>query len=133
MAETKRPTPEQLQKQIEAYRNEFQNYKTYAKALRRVLERACKLHLREAIVTGRPKDVSSFAEKCIRRFETYPDAINQMNDLCGGRVVVQTQSQVESVRRFVEENFKVVETEDIRSEEHTSELQSLRHLVCRIL
>lgn len=113
MAETKRPTPEQLQKQIEAYRNEFQNYKTYAKALRRVLERACKLHLREAIVTGRPKDVSSFAEKCIRRFETYPDAINQMNDLCGGRVVVQTQSQVESVRRFVEENFKVVETEDI--------------------
>lgn len=113
MASSKYPTPEQLKQQITAYRQEFPIYNTYAQALRRVLERACKPHLHDAIVTGRPKDVSSFAEKCVRRFATYPDAIHQMNDLCGGRVVVQTQSQVESVRRFVEENFKVVETEDI--------------------
>ena len=108
-----RPTTEQLQKQIEAYRSEFRYYKLYAEALRRVLERACKVHLREAIVTARPKEVSSFAEKCVRRFATYPDAIHQMNDLCGGRVVVQTQSQVEAVRYFVEQNFTIVETEDI--------------------
>src|SRR5205814_9552544 len=29
-------------------------------------------------------------------------------------------------------NFKFVDYQDVRSEEHTSELQSLRHLVCRL-
>src|SRR5262245_41345431 len=29
--------------------------------------------------------------------------------------------------------FLFLETDDFRSEEHTSELQSLRHLVCRLL
>lgn len=113
MSEPKRPSPEQLQQQIAAYLGELPHYETYAKSLRRVLEAACKPHLREAIVQARPKDVSSFAEKCVRKFEQYPDAVRQMTDLCGGRVIVQTQSQVGSVRRFVEQNFTVTETEDI--------------------
>ncbi len=113
MSETKRPSREQLQHQIASYGAELSHYETFAKALKRILEAACKPHLREAIVQARPKDVSSFAEKCVRKFERYPDAVHQMTDLCGGRVIVQTQSQVESVRRFVEQNFTVAETEDI--------------------
>lgn len=110
---SKKLTPRLLKRQIKAYRKELPHYRTFAKALERVLKAACKPHLREAIIQARPKDISSFAEKCVRRFDRYPDAVHQMTDLCGGRVIVQTQSQVESVRHFVEQNFEVVETEDI--------------------
>jgi ppGpp synthetase/RelA/SpoT-type nucleotidyltranferase len=113
MPETKRPRPEELVAQIAAYEVERPRYQTYADALKRVLKAACRTHLGEAIVTARAKDVSSFAEKCVRKADKYPDPVHQFTDLCGGRVIVQTLSQVEDVRRFVERNFIVVETEDI--------------------
>jgi ppGpp synthetase/RelA/SpoT-type nucleotidyltranferase len=113
MATPNHPSPVQLQQQIAGYRKELPHYQAYAGALKGVLEAACKTQLREAIVQARPKDVSSFAEKYVRKFDRYPNAVAQMTDLCGARVIVQTQSQVESVRRFVEQNFIVVETEDI--------------------
>lgn len=106
-------TPELHKQQIEAYRREAPPYKTFAAALKRVLEEACKPAMPEAIVQTRAKGISSFGEKCVRKFDKYPDAVNQLTDLCGGRVIVQTLSQVEAVRRFVEENFSIVETEDI--------------------
>jgi ppGpp synthetase/RelA/SpoT-type nucleotidyltranferase len=113
MSETKRPSLALLAAQIKDYEKERPHYQTYAEALQRVLETACQRQLPEAIVTARPKGVSSFAEKCVRRSEKYPDAVRQFTDLCGGRVIVQTKSQVEDVRHFVEQHFIVVETEDI--------------------
>jgi ppGpp synthetase/RelA/SpoT-type nucleotidyltranferase len=112
MGKTKQITPEEHKKQIRLYKRERLHYKVYADVLKRILDDACELSIPEAVVQVRAKTVSSFAEKCARRFETYPDGAHEMTDLCGARVIVQTLEQVQAVRKFIEANFKVVEQED---------------------
>ncbi len=113
MSETKPTiTTEQLAYQVAEYTRMQPDYKAYAGALKRVLEQACRTAFPEAFVQAREKSVTSFAEKCVRRFETYPDAVNQMTDLCGGRVIVQTLGQVKAVRRYIEANFTVEESDE---------------------
>ncbi|MBN1567792.1 MAG: hypothetical protein JXA73_08080 [Acidobacteria bacterium] len=112
MADRQKLDPETHKKQIKAYTEVFPCYKTYAGTLRRVLEEACKTSFPEAFVQSRAKTISSFAEKAARKFDKYPDAVNQMDDLCGARVIVQTTEQVLAVRRFIETNFHIVEKED---------------------
>jgi ppGpp synthetase/RelA/SpoT-type nucleotidyltranferase len=105
-------TPEIHKQQIEALTNARPQYVTYADALKRVLERACQVSFPEALIQARAKTVSSFAEKAARKFDKYPDAVHQMTDLCGGRVIVQTVEQVKAVRSFIEANFEILESED---------------------
>jgi ppGpp synthetase/RelA/SpoT-type nucleotidyltranferase len=62
-------------------------------------------------VQSRAKTVSSLAEKCVRRYAKYPDAVRQLTDLCGARVVVQSQQRVQAVREFIEANFEIDEKE----------------------
>lgn len=112
VADTKRITPAQHRDQIEKYCKELPHYATYADVLRRVLERACKTAFPDAFVQSRPKSVSSFAEKAARKFAKYPDAVNQMTDLCGARVIVQTTEQVEAVKQFIENAFRVEESDE---------------------
>jgi len=85
-----RPIQEQLRDQIQKYGAEFPHYEAYAKALNRVLEQGCMPAIPEVIVQARPKSISSFAEKCVRKFVKYPDAVHDMTDLCGARIIVQT-------------------------------------------
>jgi ppGpp synthetase/RelA/SpoT-type nucleotidyltranferase len=105
-------TPEIHKTQIEAYAKVRPRFVTYADALRRVLERACQVSFPDVLVQARAKTVSSFAEKAARKFEKYRDAVNQMTDLCGGRVIVQTAEQVKAVRNFIEANFEILESDD---------------------
>jgi ppGpp synthetase/RelA/SpoT-type nucleotidyltranferase len=100
VAEKGQLTPEGHRQQIEAYSSVRPSYVTYADALKRVLERACQVSFPEAFIQARAKTVSSFAEKAARKFDRYPDAVNQMTDLCGARVIVQTAEQVRAVRSF---------------------------------
>src|SRR5437899_6400250 len=55
--------------------------------------------------------------------------------LSGGKAVaIQADAaDVEAVKGAVEKTVATFGRLDVRSEEHTSELQSLRHLVCRLL
>ena len=113
MSQTTQITPEQHKDQIEKYTAEKpEHYDLYAEVLKRVLERGCTVSFPEAVVQARAKAPSSFAEKCARRYDRYPDAVNQMTDLCGARVIVQTLEQVQSVRQFIEANFAIVEKDD---------------------
>ncbi len=112
MADTKKLTPEAHKQQIDAYEAQFAGYKTYAEALKRVLEKACGMSLPEAFVQARPKSIASFAEKCVRKQDKYKDPVNDMTDLCGARVIVQTLEQVKAVRQFIEANFKIEEKDD---------------------
>ncbi len=114
MGRRKQITPKEHKRQIRLYKTERRHYQVYADVLKRVLENACELSIPEAVVQVRAKSISSFAEKCARRFEKYPNAVRQMTDLCGARVIVQTLEQVQAVRKFIEANFKVVEQEDKR-------------------
>jgi len=112
MSQPARITPEQHRDQIEKYAKVYPAYETYAAVLKDVLERGCAVAFPEALVQSRPKSVSSFAEKCARKFGKYPDAVNQMTDLCGARVIVQTLEQVRAVRQFIEVNFNILESDD---------------------
>jgi len=105
-------TPEEHSKQIEAYIKERPSYETYATVLKRVFEGACAISIPEAFVQSRAKTASSFAEKCVRRFDRYPNAVKQMTDFCGARVIVQTIEQVKAVRQFIEDNFEICEQDD---------------------
>jgi putative GTP pyrophosphokinase len=112
MADKPKLTPELYREQIEKYRLEYQAYEVYARTLDRVFRNACKVSFPDSLVQSRPKNLSSFAEKMARKFEKYPDAVKQMTDLCGARVIVQTTEQVKAVRQFIEANFEIVEHDD---------------------
>jgi len=112
MAAKKQLTREEHRKQIEAYRAVFPRYKRFADVLKRVLEKACQTSFPEAFVQARPKGISSFAEKAARKHDKYPDAVHQMTDLCGARVMVQTPEQVAAVRQFIEANFQIHESDE---------------------
>lgn len=99
-------------RQIELFARERPDYEIYAAALKRVLEKACSGSVPEAWVQTRAKTVASFAEKCVRKYAKYKDAVHQLTDLCGARVIVHTLDHVQAVRAFVRCNFEVLEEDE---------------------
>ncbi|MEI6416078.1 MAG: RelA/SpoT domain-containing protein [Pseudomonadota bacterium] len=88
------------------------SYVIYARVLQRLLENACRTSFPTALVQTRAKTVSSFAEKVARKFDKNPDPVNQFTDLCGARVIVQTNDQVRGVREFIESNFTIIKADN---------------------
>ena len=106
-------SPEWLAGQVAAYKLVFPKLQLYAAAMERVLKAACAVAIPERIVQVRAKSVSSFAEKCVRKHDKYQsNPVEKMTDLCGARVIVQTIAQVDAVKLFIENNFKVIERDD---------------------
>ena len=103
---------EEHKRQIDEYQNMFSCYETYAQVLKRVLEKACKASFQDAFVQSRPKSVSSFAEKVVRKCGKYTDPVNMFTDLCGARVIVQTLEQVDAVKLFIKANFLIDEEDE---------------------
>ena len=105
-------TPEQHREQIEAYSKVVESYKVFADALRRILQTACQNAFPEVLVQTRAKTLSSFAEKAARKFYKYKNPVEELTDLCGGRVIVQTLRQVQAVCQFIDTNFEIVQKDD---------------------
>jgi ppGpp synthetase/RelA/SpoT-type nucleotidyltranferase len=85
-------------------------YERLAAVLREVLAHASARYAPLAIVQTRAKAIGSFAEKVQRKAAKYQagfDAISQITDLCGGRMITTSRSEVEHVCRFIEANFEV--------------------------
>lgn len=86
-----------------------------AKALTSVLNEARRKLAPEAIIQVRAKEVPSFAEKILRKKALYtdprsplpPDPLMRLTDLCGGRVICQTEAQVKAMTAFIEEHFEI--------------------------
>ena len=112
MSDKTQISPADHRKQIEEYARRRPDYEVYADTLKHILEQACLTSFPEALVQARAKTVSSFAEKAARKYEKYPDPINQFTDLCGARVIVQTTEQVRAVQLFIEAKFIIVEKDD---------------------
>ncbi len=123
------PTSTWHKDQIRKYRTEYEIYKTYADVLSKILEAASHLHAPLAIVQARPKSVSSFAEKAIRKHDKYKEPYRQLTDLCGGRIITHTQDQVDNICRFIQDNFEVdwANSLDVSSRLSTSEFGYLSH------
>ena len=99
--------------QINMYVDEFPHYEMYAQVLERILKRACELYAPLAIVQTRAKSVSSFGEKAIRKAYKYPCPVVQITDLCGARVITQTQEEANEICEFIKTNFVVDESNSL--------------------
>jgi len=90
-------------------------YEDYAGFLETVLKEACRKFAPLAIVNARAKDLTSFAEKSLRKRALYtdpkdplpPDPLVRMTDLCGGRAIVHTARQVEQMCNFIKVAFDI--------------------------
>ncbi len=113
---------EKHRQDIQQFAKEDTVYKTFADILNQVLVKASKLYAPFAIVQTRPKSVSSFAEKIIRK-NKYKDPLKDITDLCGARIITQTQQQVGRICQFIKENFQIDETNslDVSERLHVSE------------
>jgi ppGpp synthetase/RelA/SpoT-type nucleotidyltranferase len=96
-----------VEKQTNEYRRRYGKYKRYAEVLENLLKGIAKTYDLESIIHTRPKAIASFAEKVVRKSHKYRDPVNQLTDLCGGRVITQTQSEVTAFCRLVEEHFLI--------------------------
>ncbi len=59
-----------------------------------------------AVMQARAKKVPNYAEKVIKR-GTYVDPVNEMNDLCGGRVILHTKEEVSGACAWIRKAFVV--------------------------
>lgn len=100
-------TPEVLQRQIEEYAKERSAYVTYARYLEDLLRAACRELGVQAAVTSRAKELSSFMEKAALGRKHHPDPVHDFTDLCGARVVTDTEEEKHLVYRYVEEHFEI--------------------------
>lgn len=87
-------------------------YIEFAELIKTILNKAKdELHTM-AIVEARPKGVVSFSNKIISK-DKYKNPLVDMTDLCGGRVIVHFQSQVEKICNFIKENFEIDEANSL--------------------
>lgn len=121
MADDEKSLIAHVARQVAAYDEIRPVYEVFAKVLSEILSYAVKDLGVTAIVQARAKDKASFAEKSIRKRNTYPDAVNQLTDLCGGRIIVDCKDDIEPVRNFICEHFEISEEEDAFDRLRTTE------------
>jgi ppGpp synthetase/RelA/SpoT-type nucleotidyltranferase len=98
---------EWVEQQVGEYATLFPRYREYARVLREILQTAAKRYAPNSLVQTRPKAIASFAEKIQRKKAELSDPVHEFTDLCGGRVVVHFQEELQAMRRFVEEHFEI--------------------------
>lgn len=96
-----------VEKQTNRYKRIYPKYKRYANTLEELLKKIAKKHEIDCLTSTRPKAISSFAEKVVRKGHKYSDPVNQLTDLCGGRVITQTQDEVTRFCNLVKEHFTI--------------------------
>jgi len=101
--------------QVDAYKKVRDVYIVFAEILRSILHQTVKDLGISAIVEGRAKELPSFAEKCIRKRDEYPDPVNMLTDLTGARVITEYTDQIEPVCAFIRKHFEIDEanSEDV--------------------
>jgi len=87
-------------------------YKDFAILLEQILRKAVDHFGYIGIVQTRAKQVSSFSTKIILK-DKYKNPLTDMTDLCGARVILHFQSQVEKICAFIKENFEIDEANSL--------------------
>ena len=93
--------------QIENYLRVAPDYEELAKILDAIFTALADRYAPFAIVQTRPKSLSSFAEKIIRKRGEMSDPVNEFTDLCGGRVITHTQTEVTAICTYIEQHFDI--------------------------
>jgi ppGpp synthetase/RelA/SpoT-type nucleotidyltranferase len=106
---------ERFKQQVEAFSQVREVYEVFSEVLQAVLKQMVRDLGLEAIVQVRAKTVPSFAGKVIRKQDRYPDAVNQLTDLCGGRVITACTDDIPKICEFIRRHFEIDEanSEDV--------------------
>jgi ppGpp synthetase/RelA/SpoT-type nucleotidyltranferase len=88
------------------------DYLAFADFLDQVLNKAAGKFGFLAIVQTRAKSVASFSSKIIIR-NKYSKPLKEITDLCGARMILHFQSQVEKMCTFIKENFEIDEAKSL--------------------
>lgn len=95
------------ERQVREFKAHRPRYQQYAEVLQEILQQAASQCAPLAIVQARAKTISSFAEKIQRKRDLYINAIKDITDLCGVRVITHTQTQVRDVCAFIKTHFSI--------------------------
>ena len=95
------------------YKAEYPIYETFAATLEKILKEICRSYAPLAIVQARAKTFSSFAEKMARKAEKYMALGIGPTDLCGARVITETQAEVDRVSAVIREMFDIDEENSV--------------------
>ncbi len=101
---------EEIVREINIYKACRKDFVKYANLLKTILIELAKNISPESIVQTRAKTVTSYAEKIQRpgKAEEYgPNPVDDLTDLCGGRIILPTLDDVKKCCQIVEENFKI--------------------------
>jgi ppGpp synthetase/RelA/SpoT-type nucleotidyltranferase len=96
-----------LRDQVEDYGELFPRFKRYAELLHEVLQAAAKRYAPLAIVQTRPKAIASFSGKALLKRQKYSCPVHEFTDLCGGRIIARTRSEVIALCDFIERTFDI--------------------------
>ncbi len=99
-----------VKKEVELVKPLLENYGQFRNCLNAILEEARKKQKINAIIQTRTKEISSFAEKCIRKRKQYPKPSYMLTDLCGARIIVESKDQIEVFSEFIREYFEIDES-----------------------
>jgi len=94
-------------RQIKKYSALKPKYRKYAALLKVILENGARAVTPFYFIQAREKGVPNFAGKVLRKLGKYHDPLIDMTDLCGARVIVQTQEQVKAVCDYIEKMFTI--------------------------
>ncbi len=101
-----------IEQQVSRYAQERPLYKAFSHKLRLLLESLLESEgIKYQVVESRAKDVKIFEEKITRSGKSYINPINELTDLCGARIIVYYQGDVDQVADLMAREFKVVEQE----------------------
>jgi len=103
---------QRIEEQTQLFKDNRDVFKELTDILTTTLKEGLRSLPNAAIIEGRVKEVGSFAEKCLRKWEKYNQPAWQLTDLCGVRVIVLTQDMVPPVVSFIEQYFQILEKED---------------------
>ncbi len=109
--------------QVRAYQAIEPRYRMLATAVEAALRRGVAECVPLAMVQARVKSVASFAEKAVRKYPDLANPVNELFDLCGGRVITHTVPEVERLCAWVEAHFGLspADRENVQERLGTSE------------
>ncbi len=93
---------------VEKYKKLKPTYDNYTVRLKLLIESLLIAeNINYHLIEGRAKDVESFREKIRRKTSKYSNPLKEITDLCGLRIIVYYQKDIEIIDRIIKSNFKV--------------------------
>lgn len=121
---------------VDTYRKHRPVYESLAQRLQHLLHDVAKTNGIEIhAIEARAKSLDSFAEKIARPGKTYANPLEEITDLCGIRIILYYQEDVDRLSAVIQEEFKV---DSKRSVDKRNELRSDQfgyisvHLICQL-